>query len=167
MNYSKKEYLIRFLWNISGQVFINILPRYSYKTRRYILIFFGASIGKGTRISKGVKVFYPPNIYIGESCGIGKNVELYNLDIIKIESRSTISQDCYLAGGTHDYRNDMRLIKAPIKIDNDCWLAAGVFVHPFVNIGPFSIISSRSVVSKSIKGYGVYSGFPCKRVSCD
>jgi len=140
------------------------LPRYSYKTRRFILILFGANIGKQTRVSRGVNVFYPSNLEIGESCGIGQNVNLYNLDYIKIGKRSTISQDCYLAGGTHNYRDNMQLIKAPIIIGDDCWLAAGVFVHPNVEIGPRSVVSARSVVIKSIAGDGVYSGFPCKKI---
>lgn len=167
MNYSKKEYFYRFIWNISGQFLLDFSPRYSYKTRRFILMFFGAKIGKNTRVSRGVKVFYPPNLEIGESCGIGSNVNLYNLDFIKIGIKTTISQDCYLAGGTHNYKDNMELVKAPIIIGDNCWLAAGVFVHPNVEIGPKSVVSARSVVVKSIAGFGIYSGFPCKKLSDD
>lgn len=167
MNYTKKEYIIRLIWNVTGQLLFHVLPRFSYSTRRYILLLFGASIGKRTRVSKGVKVFYPPKLFIGEDCGIGSNVSLYNLDIIKIDSSCTISQDCYLAGGSHDYRDNMKLIKAPIFIGRNSWLAAGVFVHPNVKIGQFSVICARSVVQKSISGYGLYCGFPCIKIRDD
>jgi putative colanic acid biosynthesis acetyltransferase WcaF len=58
----------------------------------------------------------------------------------------------------------MDLLVAPIQIKDHCWNAAEVFVHPGVVINDGCVVGARSVVNRLLAEWGVYSGFPVKRI---
>lgn len=161
-SFSFRNRLGRVLWS-----FVNVLFRFSPKPfhewRAFLLRCFGASIGKGTHIYPGVKVWAPWNLEIGDQCGIASGVILYSQGKIKVGMKTVISQGSYICAGTHDYtKSGFPLITKPITIGKHCWIAAEAFVHPGITIADGAVIGARSVVTKDMPEWTVCSGFPCK-----
>lgn len=157
--------MMRQLWNICYLLFFRFSPRPFHAWRRWILILFGAKIGKHTHVYPSVKIWAPWNLIIGNECGIGDEVELYAMDLIQIGNRTVISQSSFICCGTHDYNNPgFPLVTKPIVIGNEVWIAARVFVHPGVIIEDGCIVGAASVVSNNLSKWTINSGFPCKLI---
>lgn len=122
----------------------------------------GAKIGKGCLVCKGVDILMPWNLVMKNFVVIGVGVEIYNYDIVAIDSMTVISQRGFLCTGTHDYNHPyMPLCWRPITIGSECWLAAEVFVGPGVNVGNGAVIGARSVVTKNMPEWMVCGGNAC------
>lgn len=159
--FSLSEKIMRVLWNICWfPVFY--LPRSASFIRILLLRLFGAKIGKQCLIETGVKIWIPYNLEIRDYVAIGRNTEIYNYAMVKIESMTVVSQYCYLCTGTHDYTHPhMPLTWAPICIGSECWVAAGTWVMPGVSIGNGSVIAARSLITKDMPSWMVCAGHPC------
>ena len=165
-NYSAAEYLGRALWLLAAGLF-RCSPKFCFVFRRMLLRIFGARIGKGTKIYPSVRIALPWNLEIGAKTCVGEKVNLYNLGKIQIGNSVTISQGAYLCGGTHDYTATvnaecMPLIKGGIKISDGGWICADAFIGPKINIGAFSIVAARAVVTKDIGSEIIVGGNPAK-----
>ena len=102
---------------------------------------------------------------------LGPNVNCYNCDLVELGVNTTVSQDVTLCTGTHDaYKQSfsgdpkMQLLVAPIVLKDYCWITAEVFIHPGVTVEEGSVVSARSVVNHSLNSWGIYVGFPAKRI---
>lgn len=52
-----------------------------------------------------------------------------------------------------------------VEIGEYCWLGAGSVILPNVTLGPFTIVGSNSVVTKSFReGYAVLAGNPARKI---
>lgn len=148
--YTIGQLTYRVLWGASSLLF-RAIPRQMWFARAQLLRFFGAKIGKNVRIYPNVKIFMPCLLSVGSDTTIGNSAEIYNLGIVRIGSRVTISQRCYLCAGSHKWRDpNMELIKSTITISDDVWLAADVFIGPKVTIGVGTIVGARCTVMTSI-----------------
>jgi putative colanic acid biosynthesis acetyltransferase WcaF len=123
----------------------------------------GAKIGKNVRIYPSAKISYPWLLELGDDVVIAWDVIIYNLGFIKIGEKTIISQDVHLCAGTHNYESKgYELIRSKIEIGKYVWIAADAFVGPNVVIGDYSILSSRTVLMKSIENNSIYGGNPAK-----
>lgn len=162
--FTKKEKIYRIIWNSVWFLF-KYLPKQLSFAKIFTLRLFGSEIGKLCLIDFGVKIWLPRNLKIGDYTAIGKNVEIYNYDMISIGSMSVISQYSYLITGTHDYNDPvMPLIWKPITIGSEVWVAAGCWVFPGVTIGDGTVIAARSNVTKDMPAWQVCAGSPCKPI---
>ena len=164
--YSNKDLILRSIWGCI-RILFRFSPRTFFAFRRYILLIFGAKIGRGTRIYPSVKIFAPWNLEIGAKTAIGENVIIYNLGKIQIGDHVTISQRAHLCAGTHDYLNldkynIMPLIKSKISISDGVWLCTESFIGPNIRIGKNSIIAARAVVVKDVEENQIMAGNPAK-----
>jgi putative colanic acid biosynthesis acetyltransferase WcaF len=161
-NYSKKEYLLRFLWLCAWPLF-RCSPRLFYGWRNMILRIFGAHIGKDVKIYPSADIMFPWNLEIGDHTVISWNVIIYNLGKITIGRDTIISQYTHLCAGNHDFKSpDFTLLKTPITIGNRVWIAADVFIGPGVNLGDHSVVYARSVVVKDISADSIVAGHPAE-----
>jgi putative colanic acid biosynthesis acetyltransferase WcaF len=161
--YTKKELFYRLLWFFVYPVFFRYSPRLIYSWRNFILRLLGAKIGKGVKIYPSAKITYPWLLELGDNVVIAWNVDIYNLGYIKIGEKTVISQNAHLCAGTHNYQSKkFELIRSKIEIGNNVWIAADAFVGPNVVIGDYSILSSRTVLMKSIESHSVYAGNPAQ-----
>jgi putative colanic acid biosynthesis acetyltransferase WcaF len=159
--YTKKELSYRLLWFFVYPVFFRYSPRLIYSWRNFILRLLGAKIGKGVKIYPSAKITYPWLLELGDNVVISWNVEIYNLGYIKIGEKTVISQNVHLCAGTHNYQSKkFELIRSSIKIGKNVWIAADAFVGPNVVISDYSILSSRTVLMKSIESHSIYGGNP-------
>ena len=127
--------------------------------RPTILRAFGASIGKGTFIRRGVRVHFPWNLIIGDDCWIGEEVWFINHERITIGSNVCISQRSIICSGGHDYRSaSLEYAHKPVVIKDGAWVCLDAKVLPGVTIGECSVVSAGEIVRKSLPDYSMLVG---------
>ena len=155
--YSPRHYVGRALWALVQTT------AWPPALRCMILRLFGAKTSLKSEVSASCRITMPWQLTLGEFTAIGERVRLYNLGDMVIGSRSIISQDCYLCGGTHDYSSPtFELIRAKIVIGNDVWIAAGAFIGPGVTVGDGAVVGARAVVTSDVEPWTVVAGNPAR-----
>ena len=154
--------IVKLIWDVFGKPLLSSYIPGTY-WRRYILIIFGAKIGKGGKIKTNIKISEPWNLSIGDYCWIGENVWIDNLALVKIGNRVCISQGVYLCTGNHNYKKDLfDLILEKIVIEDDCWIAAKSIIAPGSILKRGSVSFLGSVISGILQEDGIYRGNPAK-----
>ncbi|MBI4975242.1 acyltransferase [Candidatus Peregrinibacteria bacterium] len=149
-------------------------------------------IGKDVIFEKGVLVFHPENIELGNNIYIGHYSILkgYHKNIMKIGDNTWIGQGCFFhsAGGLRIGRDvgigpgvkiitsyhKMDDINIPILhsdivydeviIDGECDIGTGAIILPGVKIGRGSQIGAGAVVTKDVKPYTIVAGVPARLI---
>lgn len=133
--------------------------------RQWLLRAFGAKIGKGCLICRGVTVYAPWNLEMGEMVCIGPKVELYCKDKIIVGSGVVISQDAYLCTASHDITSvTMDLITKPLVIGDNSWIAAKATILPGVTIGEGVVVGACAVIAKDVPDWSMVVGNPARVV---
>ena len=157
---SRREFnvlIFSFWWLISNLFFSRaFMPSY---LRSLILRIFGARIGTGVIIRRGVRVHFPWNFEIGNDCWIGEEVWFINHEKITIGSNVCISQRSIICSGGHDYRSaSLAYAHKPVTIKDGAWVCLDAKVLPGVTIGECSVVSAGEVARKSVPDYSMLSG---------
>lgn len=143
--------IYRFIWKIFYLFFFKYTPNIFFSWRVFILKLFGAKIGKNVRIYPKVKIWSPKNLIIGDFSCIANQVDVYNVDIVKIGNKTVISQKSYLIGASKNYKSGNReLLTGKIEIGDNVWIAAAVTIGPNVNIGNESVILTGAYIFSDI-----------------
>ena len=150
------------IWRLVNAFFF---PWCGNKFRQVLLKMFGAKIGKGCLICRGVTVYAPWNLKIGDMVCIGPYVELYDKNKIEMGSGVVISQDSYLCTASHDISSSkMELVTAPIIIGDNVWIAAKTSILLNVTINEGAVVGACAVVAKDVPAWSVVVGNPAKVV---
>lgn len=153
----------RILWHLANSIFINSYFLFPVSFKVVILRFFGAKIGKGVMVKPKVNIKYPWLLEIGDFTWIGEGVTIDNFSKVTIGSNCCISQQALLIDGNHNYkRSTFDLMTFPITIQNGSWVGARSVVTAGVIIAEESVLTAGSILTKSTKAYGVYSGNPAQ-----
>ena len=129
------------------------------KLRPFTLRIFGASVGNGVLIRRGVRVHFPWNLELGDNCWIGEEVWFINHERITIGSDVCISQRSIICSGGHDYRSaSLEYAHKPVTIKDGAWVCLDAKVLPGVTIGECSVVSSGEIVRKSLPDYSMLVG---------
>lgn len=149
-------------------------------------------LGKNVIFERGVLVFHPENIEIGNNVYVGHNTILkgYYKNLMKIGDHTWIGQSCFLhsAGGLtigkavgigpnvmiltsqhHPSGRDLPVLFSPVKLAevilmDGCDIGSRSTILPGVTIGEGAIVGAGSVVTKSVPDYEVWAGVPAKRI---
>ena len=160
--YSRMENLRRILWGCAQPLF-RFSPRPCFGWRRFLLRLFGAKIGQHAHIYRTVKISLPWNLNVGDYAAIGDEALIYNLGLITIQARATISHRAHLCAGTHDYiRADFPLLRPPITIGEQAWICADAFVGPGVTVGEGAIVGARAVAVRDVAPWTIVAGNPAR-----
>jgi acetyltransferase-like isoleucine patch superfamily enzyme len=150
-------------------------------------------IGENVIFERGVLVFHPENICIGNNVYIGHNTILkgYHVNTLVIGDHTWIGQNCFLHGGggieigkavglgpgvmiissTHILEkisipvlhSDLNFRK--VVIEDGCDIGIGAIVLPGVRIGEGTVVGAGAVVTKNVGPYLIIAGVPA-RVLC-
>jgi putative colanic acid biosynthesis acetyltransferase WcaF len=162
--WSRSELCGRALWALAQPLF-QFSPRPCWAWRRWLLRRFGARIGRNVHIHPSVRIFIPWNLEAGDWSAIGFDALIYNLGVVRIGERVTVSQRAHLCAGTHDFRDPtMPLKKVPITIGNDAWICADAFVGPDVTVGEGAVVGARTVVVKDVSPWTIVAGNPAREI---
>ena len=149
------------LWFFSSIIFIRnpFIP--SSEFRKWILVLFGAKIGKGCTIRPGVQIKYPWKLTIGDHVWLGEHCWIDNLTEVTIGSHVCISQGAFLCTGNHNYNSSgFELMVKPILIEDGVWIGAKSIISPGVRCSSHSMLTAGSVATKNMEVNGIYQGNP-------
>ena len=126
---------------------------------------FGATIGKGTAINRGTKVWGMPWLVIGDRVSIGFDCLLDARAGIAIGDDVIIASDVYIIAGGHDI-NHPNFVPAPnppdpIVIDDHVWIATRALILPSL-LGRGAVVAAHTVVNKEVPPFGIVGGVPGK-----
>ena len=145
---------------IIWQIFSNLItsPFQGTIWRKYILISFGAKLGKSIRLSPGIKIKMPWRLSVGNYSWIGEDVWIDNLSMVKIGNNVCISQGVYLCTGNHNFKEkNFSLSCEPITINSESWIGAKAIIGPGNIIGKGSVVNGFNYSAK-IPPYSLVSG---------
>jgi putative colanic acid biosynthesis acetyltransferase WcaF len=160
-----QQLLARFLWALVSYVPFAFPGRQLSILRVTLLRLFGAKIGKKVLVSSGVHVWFPWRLSIGDCSALGRSVEIYNYQDVRIGSNTVISQYSYICTAGHNYASkSMDFYAKPIGIGNYAWIAADVMICPGVLISDGSVVGARSLVTTDLGEWAVYAGVPARKI---
>lgn len=134
--------------------------------RPFFLRVFGASIGKGSLIRRGVRIHIPWNLRIGDYCWIGEEVWFINHEKISIGSNVCISQRSIICSSGHDYKStSLQYAHQPVAIDDGAWVCFDAKVLPGVTIGKCSVVSAGEIARKSLPDYTLLIGGQVRQIN--
>ncbi len=141
-------------------------------------------------IERGVMVFHPETISLGDNVYVGHNTILkgYHLNELVVGDNVWIGQDCFLhsAGGirignnvgigpkviilTSSHAENGRLVPilfsdlvtAPVVIEDDADLGVGSIILPGVRVGRGAQVGAGSVVTSDVPDYAIVAGSPAR-----
>lgn len=126
------------------------------RLRPVLLRLFGASVGRGVLIRRGIRIHFPWNIEIGDDCWIGEEVWFINHEKVTIGSDVCISQRSIICSGGHDYNSvSLEYAHKPIVIMDGAWICLDSKVLPGVTIGECSVVSAGEVARKSLPDFSM------------
>ena len=129
---------------------------FSTGMRVALLRLWGASIGSGVQIRRGVRAHFPWNLTIGDNCWIGEEVWIINHEKVKIGNNVCISQRAIISSGSHDYKSlSLEFNHKPILIADGAWICLDAKVLAGVTIGECSVVSAGEVAQKSLPDYSM------------
>ncbi len=162
--YRSREYVARVLWALAYPLF-RWSPRVLFGWRAFLLRRFGARVGRQVHVYPRAAIELPWMLDIGEFSSVADGVRIYNLGLVRIGARSTISFGAHVCAGTHDYESAaFPLQRLPIDIGHDVWICADAFLAPGVTIGDGAVVAARAVVVDVVPAWTVVAGHPARVV---
>jgi putative colanic acid biosynthesis acetyltransferase WcaF len=160
--YTAREYAGRALWSLATPLF-RFSPRICYGWRRWMLRAFGASVGSGVRIHPAARIAIPWMLAIGDQASVGDRALIYNLGMVRIGARATLSHLAHACAGSHDYQDRrLPLQRLPIEIGADAWICSQAFVGPGVVVGEGAVVAAGAVVTAAVAPWTVVGGNPAR-----
>lgn len=162
--YKPGNVLKRGLWYFASTLFFkSAFPLNSIKV--FLLVIFGAKVGKAVVIKPHVNIKYPWFLSLGDHVWIGEYAWIDNLAQVKLGNNVCVSQGALLVTGNHDYKKtSFDLITKPITLENGVWIGAKSVVCPGITARYHSVLTVGSVAQNDMDAYGVYSGVPALKI---
>ena len=155
--------LFRAAWNITWLLLASWTPPPMDGWRRLLLPLFGARIGRGARIYGSARIWYPPNLEIGDHAVLGWRVNCYSQGRIVLEPHANVAQFAHLVTGSHEVDDpSFRLFTRPIRICRNAWVASNAFVGPGVTVGEGAVLGASGAAFKDLEPWTVYGGNPAR-----
>lgn len=159
--YSVRHRVFRAAWAVTWLVVASWTPAPMHRWRVAWLRIFGATVHPTAHVYGSARIWYPPNLHMGERACLGPDVNCYNMAQVTIGRRATISQGANLCTGTHDVDDPSHpLVTRPIAIGDSAWVASEAFVGPGVTVGEGAVLGARAVLFKDAVALGIYAGNP-------
>lgn len=143
------------IWWLTSNLFFSNAFTPSY-LRPGMLRLFGAKVGAGVIIRRGVKVHFPWNLKIGDDCWVGEEVWFINHEKIVIGSNVCVSQRSIICSGGHDFRSpSLEYAHDSVEIMDGAWVCLDAKILPGVTIGECSVVSAGEIARNSIPDYSM------------
>lgn len=161
--FSLRHRLFRGIWNVVWLLLAAWTPPPLHGWRRFLLRCFRAKIGRRTRIYGSARIWYPPNLVMGDFSVLGWKVNCYCQGMVVLEEYANVAQYVHLVTGTHDIDDpSFQLCTKPIRICRHAWIASDAFVGPGVTVGEGAVLGARGVAFKDLAPWTVYGGNPAR-----
>lgn len=162
-SFALRHRALRAAWGVTWGLLAAWTPPPLHGWRRLLLRLFGARVSPTARVYGSAKVWYPPNLMVGDNAVVGPGVHCYSMAPIRIGNGATVSQRAHLCAGTHDVDDpEFQLRAMPIEIGAGAWIATEAFVGPGVVVGEGAVLGARAVTVKNLDAWGIYAGNPAR-----
>jgi putative colanic acid biosynthesis acetyltransferase WcaF len=126
------------------------------RVRPWLLRAFGADVGNGVLIRRGVRVHWPWKLTVGDDCWIGEDAWILNLEPVSIGHDVCVSQGALLCTGSHDRHSPtFEFDNGPIILDDGSWVAARATVLRGVHIGREAVVAAGVVAHEDVPSSAV------------
>ena len=146
---------------------IRLYNYFRFGIRRWIVRLRGGKIGRNSLVPFKLAMRANENLIIGENVSINS----YKIDVrrkVVIEDNVIMNRDVEIIRLSHNYDSMEFSLKeyTPLVIESYSWLATGCKILPSCSrIAEGSVIGAFSVLYSSTEPFGVYSGFPAKKIN--
>ena len=131
--------------------------------RNFVLRAFGADMAKSASVHASAKVWMPSNLKLEELACISDNVDCYNVALIHLGKKATVSQRAFLCTASHNVcSKEHELVTAPIYIGDYAWVCAESFVSMGTVIKEGAVVGARAAVYKDVAEWTIVGGNPAK-----
>lgn len=156
---------LRAVWMVTWTLLAAWTPAPLHRWRALLLRLFGARLGVNVRVHGAARIWFPPNLAMGNNALIGPRAICYNMAPVEIGKGAIISQGAHLCTGTHAIDDPLfQLVAKPIVIGADAWVAAEAFVGPGVMIGEGAVLGARGVAFGDLPAWTVHAGNPARMI---
>ena len=164
-SFSLTNRVFRLCWQAAWLLLAAWTPPPMRLWRRWVLMAFGAELGRGADVRASARIWYPPNLRLGACAVIGPGATCYNIAPITLGTRTVVSQRAHLCTGSHDLADaHFQLTARPITLGDNVWIAAEAFVGPGVRAGNGAVLGARGVAFSDLAPWSVYVGNPAKLI---
>jgi len=159
-----KNRIIEAMWHVSKMIFFLSYFPWPQRLKRYVLLLFGAQIGRGVHFQPNVNIHFPWKLEIGNNSWIGQGSLLLNFEKLIIGSNVAIAHRVFISCGNHNYRQEnYPYMNKPIIIKDGVVVATNVFIGPGVEIGTDAVITAGAVITKNVAPNTIWSGNPAQQ----
>lgn len=145
-----------FLLHFIGHLPMHRLRRLYYRTA-------GMTIGSGSTIHMGLKMYNPQNIQIGKDSIVGEDAVLDGRDKLVIGDHVALATGVMIFNSQHEIDDEnFAPSNAPVVIGNYVFIGPRVIIQPGVKIGDGAVVAAGAVVVKDVPPYSVVGGVPAK-----
>jgi len=164
-SYSLRHRLNRIIWNLVWFLLASWTPAPAHRWRVFLIRLFGGRVAKNAHVYPSVRIWYPPNLSMGDHACLAPEVNCYCMAQISLGDYAIVSQGAFLCSGSHDIDDEaFQLITKPIRIERYAWVAAEAFVGPGVIIEEGGVLGARGVAFRKIEAWSVYGGNPARLI---
>lgn len=164
-SFSLANRLFRVVWQAAWMGLAAWTPPSFQRWRRFVLLAFGAQLAPTANVRSSARVWYPPNLLMGEHALIGPGVICYNIAPIRIGRRTVVSQRAHLCTGSHDVSDaNFQLVARRIILEDNVWIASEAFVGPGVTASEGAVLAARGAAFKDLAAWTIHRGNPAQEV---
>ncbi len=155
----------RLAWSLVQATAFRWSPTPLFFWRNLLLRLFGARLGRGVHVYPTAKVWAPWNLEMADFACLGREVDCYSVDRIRLGAHATVSQFAHLCAAGHDIHDPrLRLTHAPITLGDGAWVCAGAFVSPGLTLGEGAVLAAMACLTKDIPAWEVWGGNPARYI---
>lgn len=134
--------------------------------RRLALITFGASVGRGVAIHRGLEVRAARRLVIGDDVWLGVDVVLDARGGIVIGDSTSIGDGVQLLSAGHDWNDeDFRYTTAAVGVGDHCWINTRSVLLPGAEAENGTVVAAGAVVHGTIGPFALYGGVPARFIA--
>ena len=151
----------RVLWRPIGSRLFCMTFHNWYAARRAILVSWGATLSRTSRIRPTAIITEPWNLTMGRETSLGDHARVECPAPVVLGDFVTVSQHAAISsaelgppgsGPGHG--------PAPVRIENDAWIGTEAFVGPGVRIGEGAVLGAKATAFLDLAPWTIYGGEP-------
>jgi len=152
-----------------GSVSVNAVWLFSYfpnnRLRVWILRVFGARVGRGVAIHRGLTVRGVSGIAIGNDCFIAENVTLDGRGGLTIGAHVSINMASQIWTAGHDLDSeDFAYMHNGVHIQDCAWICSGAILLPGATMSEGSVVAAGGVLTGHAPSWTVMGGIPASYI---
>ena len=156
---------VEICWWLTKLAFIQAGFPWPMRFKRWLLIRFGAQIGRGFYIRPRVNIHFPWKLVCGDNVWIGEGTVILNLEPVTLENNVALAHEVFVAAAGHDIRDPSFGYENPPRgVKEGAWLATRCYVGPGVIVGRSAVVAAGAVVTKHVGDGLVVGGVPAREI---